>query len=194
MKSKLMLTKNITIKKENNHKNFYTILFLIWLLCSSCGMIVSQDSLQIAQAKETTTQDRNQGQVLPITAQALIEEETIDLEVAQTPEQQAMGLMFRDALPDNRGMFFPLGEARIARFWMNNVPVALDMIFIKEGQIMAIAGSVPPCTTKPEDCPLYGPDTVVDGVIELRAGRAKELGLAAGDFIEIKYLDTLQQN
>ena len=77
---------------------------------------------------------------------------------------------------------------------MNNVPVALDMIFIKKNKVVAIAESAPPCTTKPQDCPLYGPDTMVDGVIELRSQRAKELGFAVGDSVEIKYLDTLQQN
>ena len=44
------------------------------------------------------------GQLLPITAIAEIKGERFDLEVAQTPDQQALGLMFRSALPDNRGM------------------------------------------------------------------------------------------
>ena len=167
----------------------YSILLLASLLCSSCSALVLPNNKIIAQAEEPITQ----AQVLPITAQAIIKDQTIDLEVAQTSAQQAKGLMFRDALPDNRGMLFPFEEARIARFWMNNVPVALDMIFIKEGQVIAIADSAPPCTTKPEDCPLYGPDTMIDGVIELRAGRAKELELAVGDLIEIKSLDILQQ-
>jgi uncharacterized protein len=173
-----------------NHR--YIILFLILLFCGACKSVVSSElqtqnekMIEIAQAKESTSPS----QMLPITAQATIKETLIDLEVAQTPEQQAKGLMFREALPDNRGMFFPFSEARIARFWMNNVPVALDMIFIKEGKVIAIAHSAPPCQTKPENCPLYGPDTFVDGVIELRGGRAKELNLTMGDLIEIRYLD-----
>ena len=181
----------------NSSHNFYVILSLIFCFCSSCGLVISpKKSIAISERQSLAQAEnfRNQGQVLPITAQAFIAETTIDLEVAQTPAQQAMGLMFRDALPDNRGMYFPLGRARIARFWMNNVPVALDMIFLQEDRVVAIADSVPPCTTTPEDCPLYGPDQLVDGVIELRAGRAKELGLAVEDFIKIRYLDTLQQN
>jgi uncharacterized protein len=174
----------------------YTVLCLFLLFCSSCQSVVSQQLetkdgqiIDLAQAQESTSGS----QVLPITAQVLIKETTIELEVAQTPEQQAKGLMFRDALPDNRGMFFPFQQARIARFWMNNVPVALDMIFIKEGKVIAIANSVPPCNSKPEKCPLYGPDTIVDGVVELRSGRAKELGLVVGDLIEIRSLDNLPQ-
>ena len=180
------------IKKRNNPKNFYTILLLVLLLCSSCKNSIDRNSNQIVRAEETETQ-KEQSQVLPITAQAIIKEQVINLEVAQTPQQQAMGLMFREALPDDRGMFFPFEEARIARFWMNNVPVALDMIFLQEGKVVEIA-TAPPCDTEPQDCPLYGPDTIVDGVIELREGRAKELNLATGDTIEIKFLDNLPQN
>ena len=176
-------------KKFPNKQIKYAILLSLTLLCCACETLASQNSQQIAQTEVSTSR----GQILPITAQATIKDTIIDLEVAQTPQQQAMGLMFREALPDNRGMFFPFEQARITRFWMNNVPVALDMIFIKKGKVVAIANSVPPCKTKPQDCPLYGPDTMVDGVIELRSQRAEELGLAVGDSIFIKYLDISQQ-
>ena len=178
----------------NSFQNFYVILSLIFCFCTSCGLTISPEkSIAVPEIQSMTQKSRNEGQMLPITARASISETIIDLEVAKTPAQQSMGLMFRDALPDNRGMYFPLGQSRIARFWMNNVPVALDMVFLQGERVVAIA-TAPPCTTEPENCPLYGPDEVVDGVIELRAGRAKELGLSVGDTIEIRYLDTLQQN
>ena len=180
------------MSKKRNNPRICTILLLVLLLCGSCKNSLDRDSTRVVRAEETETQ-KEQSQVLPITAQAIIKEQVINLEVAQTPQQQAMGLMFREALPDDRGMFFPFEEARIARFWMNNVPVALDMIFLKEGRVVEIA-TAPPCDTEPQDCPLYGPDTIVDGVIELREGRAKELNLATGDTIEIKFLDNLPQN
>ena len=207
-----MFLKNIAIKKSHNPKKIYTILLLVFLLCSSCKSSIDRDRVRTVRAEEIETQEPDRGhpfpglqsqglsmtaeggQVLPITAQAIIKERVFNLEVAQTPQQQAMGLMFRETLPDDRGMLFPFDEARIARFWMNNVPVALDMIFFKAGKVVAIANSAPPCNTKPQDCPLYGPDTMVDGVIELRGGRAKELGLAAGDAIEIEFLKPQQQN
>lgn len=128
------------------------------------------------------------GQQLPITAKTVLGGEEIFLEVAATPSQQAMGLMYRDALPDDRGMVFPMNRPRPVRFWMMNVPVALDMIFIHQGQIRYIAAEVPPCPVAP--CPTYGPDNqLVDHVIELRAGRAAELGLQVGDTVEIMPLE-----
>lgn len=127
------------------------------------------------------------GQVLPITAQAVIAGETVDLEVAQTQEQQRLGLMHRKALPDNRGMLFPFSPARPVGFWMKNVPVGLDMVFLYQGQVQGIA-EAPPCEADP--CPTYSPGRLlVDNVIELRIGRAAELGLKAGDPVEIQYLE-----
>ncbi|HEY9645078.1 MAG TPA: DUF192 domain-containing protein [Chroococcidiopsis sp.] len=129
------------------------------------------------------------GQYLPISAQAQIKGQLIQLEVATTPQQQSRGLMYRAALPDDRGMLFPFSPARPVQFWMRSVPVNLDMVFLREGRVEAIADSVPPC--RRIDCPTYGPSTAVDNVIELRAGRAQELGLQVGDRVEIEFIEPI---
>ena len=126
------------------------------------------------------------GQILPITATTQLAGKTFQLEVAQTPEQQQMGLMYRPALPDDRGMLFPMGTPRPVMFWMRNVPVALDMVFVNQGRVVAIVANVPPCATV--SCPTYGPNVNVDQVIELRAGRSAELGIKSGDPIVITTL------
>jgi len=121
------------------------------------------------------------GQLLPISVNTIVAERAIGLEVAKTPQEQATGLMFRTELPDDRGMFFPIEPARNVRFWMKNVLIELDMVFLREGVVQAIIPNVPPCLS--ETCPNYGPDVPVDGVIELRGGRAAQLGLKVGDRI-----------
>jgi uncharacterized protein len=119
------------------------------------------------------------GQQLPITAEITIGGKVLRLEVAATTQEQATGLMYRPDLPDDRGMIFPMRPPRSAQFWMKNVPVALDMVFLYEGKIVAIVPQAPPC--KIEECPVYGTQNLVDHVLELRSGRAKELGLKIGD-------------
>ncbi|PZO47556.1 MAG: DUF192 domain-containing protein, partial [Phormidesmis priestleyi] len=57
------------------------------------------------------------GQLLPVSATAEIKGKTFELEVAQTNQEQALGLMFRSALPDNRGMLFPFSSPRRTSFW-----------------------------------------------------------------------------
>lgn len=123
----------------------------------------------------------DQGQVLPVSTTTNISGNVIGLEIAQTPVEQAIGLMYRTELPDDRGMLFPIDPPRNVKFWMKNVPMPLDMIFLKDGIVQAVIANVPPCFA--ESCPSYGPDVIVDGVMELRGGRAAELGLKVGDRI-----------
>jgi uncharacterized protein len=124
------------------------------------------------------------GQALPITAQAQMAGQVIQLEVAQTPEQQQIGLMYRTALAADRGMLFPFNPPRPVQFWMKNVSIHLDMVFLRQGKVVAIAAAVPPCKTEP--CPTYGPTATIDQVIELRGGRAQEIGLKVGDRVKVE--------
>ena len=153
------------------------------ILLSSCSILSSTRKITANASPQI-----EQGQQLPITAIAKISDATIQLEVAQTPQQQAIGLMFRESLADDRGMLFPFASERMARFWMKNVPISLDMIFLNGDRIVGIASDVPPC--KAEPCPVYGPNALVDGVIELRGGRAQELEVEVGDAIEIQSLES----
>ena len=156
----------------------------LFLLASGCYLL----PFAFAQTPPPTTENSNLGQVLPVTATVVLGGETINLEVAETPRQQALGLMYRTSLADDRGMLFPFDPPRPVRFWMKNCFISLDMLFIRDGAIRAIISDVPPCTAEP--CPTYGPDVPVDTVIELRAGRAAELGLEAGDRLEIRFLES----
>jgi uncharacterized membrane protein (UPF0127 family) len=156
-------------------------LSLFLIACSDLPNAVSRE----AQPTPTQPMEANLGQSLPITAEVKIADRRIQLEVARTIEQQATGLMYRRSLAADRGMLFPFGQARRVSFWMKNVAIPLDMVFLQAGQVKAIAANVPPCTTDP--CPTYGADEAVDQVLELRGGRAAELGLKVGDRLAIEF-------
>ncbi|MCL2931440.1 MAG: DUF192 domain-containing protein [Trichodesmium sp. MAG_R03] len=158
------------------------ILFLIG--CSlQITFVKISDAISIqAQAQHLSTYQVSQkGQVLPITAQAQISGQVIHLEVAKTPKEQAMGLMYRTELPDDQGMLFSFDPPRKVNFWMKNCKISLDMIFIRLGIVKAIALDVPPCLADP--CSVYRSGVQVDQVIELRGGRIMELDLKVGDQI-----------
>ena len=134
----------------------------------------------------------NTGQQLPISGRAIVPNgTTLLLEVARTPQQQEMGLMYRPPLPNNRGMLFQFPSPQPISFWMKNTPVPLDIVFMQKGVVQYIASNVPPCTSDP--CPTYGPRKPIDQVIELRSGRAAELGLKIGDNVKIEFLSSTSQ-
>jgi uncharacterized membrane protein (UPF0127 family) len=101
------------------------------------------------------------------------------VEVAATPQQQQRGLMFRTAMGANEGMIFPFPQARIASFWMRNTVIGLDIIFIgPDNRVLNVAANAVPYSE--ESIPAAGP---TKAVLELNAGRAAELGIAAGDLV-----------
>lgn len=126
-----------------------------------------------------------QSQVLPVTARTEIGGQMIDLEVARSPQEQALGLMYRRKLAANRGMLFSFEPPQPVSFWMKNTLINLDMIFLRQGRVVAIVHNAPPCKTSP--CPVYGPKQAVnvDQVIELAGGQVQKLGLKVGDPVKI---------
>ena len=167
-----------------------TVAGLSVVVISSATLTISDRitamDLMPFQFRRTQIFAQQQAQVLPITAQAQIGSAVIDLEVAQTPQQQALGLMFRTRLGENRGMLFPFPQPRVANFWMKNCKIALDMIFLRDGVVKAIEKNAPPCNI--DICPSYSSIVLVDQVIELRGGQAEALGIEIGDRISIQPL------
>ena len=158
------------------------------------GTLSENDTVPEVASPDASSEGNNpllatQGQMLPITAEVDLGDQTIGLEVARTRQEQSIGLMHRDMLADDRGMLFPFSPPEAVRFWMKNVLISLDMVFVYEESIVAIAHEVPPCEADP--CPTYGPDRpqLVEYVIELRGGRAEDLGLQIGDPVAIEWLN-----
>lgn len=99
------------------------------------------------------------------------------VEVARTPDQRAAGLMWRKTMAADRGMLFDFDVERHVTMWMQNTPLALDMLFIGEDGIVAsIAAHTTPFSTD-----RISSGVQVGAVLELLAGSAERLGIAPGD-------------
>jgi uncharacterized membrane protein (UPF0127 family) len=100
------------------------------------------------------------------------------VEYAGTERQRTYGLMCRRSLAADRGMLFDFhAPMEGVAFWMRNTLIPLDIIYIRpEGTVVSIARNVQPLNERP--VPSGG---TVRWVLELRAGRAAELGLLPGD-------------
>lgn len=105
---------------------------------------------------------------------------TFKVEVADTQEKQALGLMFRDRMPADEGMIFIFPNEAPRSFWMKNCRIPLDiMYFDKELKLVSISANTPPC--KVSRCPSYPSKAPAQYVLELNAGTASALGIEVGD-------------
>ena len=99
------------------------------------------------------------------------------VEMAVQPEQQTVGLMFREAVGPDEGMLFDWGAPRESSMWMRNTLVPLDMLFIAaDGRVHRIAERTVPHSLAPVDS--RGP---VRATLELAGGTAERLNLRVGD-------------
>jgi uncharacterized protein len=99
------------------------------------------------------------------------------VEIAQTSEQRAQGLMFRDRMAADAGMLFLFEGAQVRAMWMKNTLIPLDMLFIDgEGRIVRIEERTVPHSERAISS--GGP---VTAVLELNAGTASRLVIKPGD-------------
>lgn len=68
----------------------------------------------------------------------------IDAQVAQTPQQQQIGLMFRKEMPQAEGMLFVFAQPSTQCFWMKNTLLPLSAAFVADdGRIVNIVDMQP---------------------------------------------------
>jgi uncharacterized membrane protein (UPF0127 family) len=99
------------------------------------------------------------------------------VEVAQTPGQQAQGLMFRETMAADAGMVFVYASPQPVAFWMKNTLIPLDMLFVGvDGRVVNIHERAVPGVL--DGIPSAGP---VTAVVEINGGMAARLGIRPGD-------------
>jgi uncharacterized protein len=99
----------------------------------------------------------------------------IQAELAQTPDERSIGLMFRKTMSTNEGMLFAFEQPATQCFWMKNTLLPLDIAFVAaDGTVVNIDAMKPQtleshCSTKP-----------VPFVLEMNVGWFAKRGIKAG--------------
>ncbi|MGR9114652.1 MAG: DUF192 domain-containing protein, partial [Gammaproteobacteria bacterium] len=140
----------------------------VFLSAMNAGTVEARDSAQL----ETGLLIFDRGQVL------------VQVEVADTPETRALGLMHRDELAADSGMLFVFPEEKIHGVWMKNTHIPLDIIFLSaEGEIVSWLQNVPPCVV--EDCEIYRSAAPSRYMLEVNAGFIKHWSIRQDDKVSI---------
>jgi uncharacterized membrane protein (UPF0127 family) len=117
------------------------------------------------------------------TVEAVLDGVALTLEVADEPQERAVGLMGRTEVPSGTGMVFRYDAAQPVSFYMYRVPITLRAVFVRDGAVVSVV-DMPPCAAdQPGECPTYGPDEPVDTVVEVDPQTLPDV--APGDRLEV---------
>ena len=109
----------------------------------------------------------------------------VAVEVADTADERARGLMERESLPDDAGMLFTYEDETSGGFWMKNTRIPLSIAFYGEdGEILRLL-DMEPCRADP--CPVYEPGVPYRGALEVNQGAFERWDVEEGDVIEVEH-------
>jgi uncharacterized protein len=151
----------------------------------ACALVAAACSTQPAPAPTPTQSSPSVHpvsglRVIPLTVSSESGKRVLRVEVAASQAEQARGLMFRTELGPDEGMLFPRNPPDVASFWMKNTPLPLDIIFIgTDRKVINVAAN-----TVPYSLDSVASQGVAGAVLELRGGRAAELGIAPGTRVD----------
>lgn len=100
------------------------------------------------------------------------EEIDVECEVPTTEEEKVTGLMYRDNLCQNCGMYYDYVSSG---FWMKNVNFPIEMIFVNGDTIVDIKNAYP------NDISIIKPSEFSDGNIEVNEGFCENNNISIGN-------------
>lgn len=112
-------------------------------------------------------------------SQVKIGQTIVHVTLSTTPIEKTHGLQGIKNLDTHEGMLFIYHDPQILKYWMRDMYIPLDIIWIGHDQkILKISDSVPPCGVHP--CPIYSSEKPAQYVLEVNAGFSKAHHITAG--------------
>lgn len=108
----------------------------------------------------------------------------VEAEIVHSEAEKSRGLMYRESLAWESGMLFIFDREARHNFWMKNMRIPLDIIWIDSGKnIIDITQNVLPCKDQ-QDCESIIPASEVKYVLEVNAGFSDKNKVRIGDKVE----------
>lgn len=171
-------------------RKYFLLMAVLAFVVAGCERVAEQPA---AQKNEATGQAASSapGSVAPPTAQLTAatvalhtksEVVNVTVEIAQSPEERAHGLMGRESLPVNYGMWFIFPADVQDKFWMKDTLIPLDIIFVgSDNKVVDIVAN-----TVPQSTELLSSRAPYRYALEVNGGFAQARGLQIGDTLEFR--------
>ena len=110
---------------------------------------------------------------------------TYKIDIASTAMAQAKGLSGREMLADDAGMLFVFGSAAPRYFWMHDMLIPLDVLWIRDGHIIGLQANIPHPAANNGQTATFQSNDPADMALEINAGDIAKHGLSVGQAVSI---------
>lgn len=117
-----------------------------------------------------------------------INKHTFNLYVAKTPKDREIGLSKYNNISQNFGMIFIFDKPDFYSFWMKDMKLPIDIIFIKDDRIVTVYKNVTPVKSQDGSLIIYQPISKADKVLEINSGLSQKYNIKEGDLVKLKNL------
>jgi len=149
-------------------------IFVVILIAGCLTPLQQDDNSEILQ-QETTLEN----ELIEVTFIDAENAPVIYVELAESKEEHRTGLMYRKQLDADRGMLFVFKGEQKQNFWMKNMEISLDIIYLSDEKIIVeIKENIPPCEQEP--CVSYPSLYPTKYVLEANAGYTEMHGISEG--------------
>lgn len=163
-------------------KNWLLILLLVSLALIACSKDQPEAEEQIIEGTEFRFDA-----ILTLESANGSPKASYEIEIASSREASMQGLMYRESMEENQGMFFDPEGLSDTAFWMKNTYIPLDIIFIDtKKQVKYIVENTVPFSEKLIECP-----EPYRYVLELNAGQVNKNEIKIGD--KIKWIENTSE-
>lgn len=112
---------------------------------------------------------------------------SLTVETVTQPASIELGLSGRSSIGAD-GMLFIFNRDQETKFWMKEMQFDLDMVWLRDGQVVGVTANVPAPSPniQRQALPLYSSPGLVDMVLEIPAGKAAEWQIVTGTNLKFK--------
>jgi hypothetical protein len=160
----------------NRKKDFWWARLAVLILFFSCGCSSALDKIDTVPVR-------------------LPDGSIIKAELAIDPEVRKKGLMFRQSLPEGRGMLFVFDKEEEVSFWMKDVYIDLDIIFLgSDKKVRNIFEGVPAAADIKENERIPAVRGIARYVLELPSGSSRRHNISGGSKLYFELIGTDLKN
>lgn len=147
------------------------LLLVVSGIMVGCETTSNNDSLTQTMPVVTPTQNLTQINTQDVDLSRVhIGHQVFNVEIADTNKERQKGLMWRQEMPQDRGMLFVFSRAERHSFWMKNTLIPLDIIWISADKKVVDVHTLQPCPAETLRCPGTFPSAPAQYVLEVNAG------------------------